>query len=356
MKIFISGICGFVGSSIARALRQTEPSLQITGIDNFSRPGSELNREPLRAFGVRVLHADVRAASDLDTIGHVDWIIDAAANPSVLAGVDGATSSRQIIEHNLYGTVNLLELAKRHGAGFILLSTSRVYSIPALAELPLRMEGEAFRLRTDGELPPGVSPAGVTEEFSTKPPVSLYGSTKLASEYLALEMGSAFDFPVWIDRCGVLAGAGQFGRADQGIFTFWINAYLRQRPLRYIGFDGTGAQVRDCLHPADLAALLWKQMNAGQQKIERVVNVSAGARSAMSLAELSSWCSERFASRVIESDKAPRLFDLPWVVLDSTRAGELWNWQPQISRDEILQEIAQHAERHPHWLEISTPA
>ena len=53
----------------------------------------------------------------------------------MLAGVDGRTSSRQLIEHNLNGTVNLLEYCKRHRAGFILLSTSRVYSITALAGL-----------------------------------------------------------------------------------------------------------------------------------------------------------------------------------------------------------------------------
>src|SRR5207247_9786355 len=63
--------------------------------------------------------------------------------------------------------------------------------------------------------------------ISTTPPVSLYGSTKLASEFIALEYGGAFGLPVWINRCGVLAGAGQFGTPDQGIFAFWINSYLR---------------------------------------------------------------------------------------------------------------------------------
>lgn len=47
---------------------------------------------------------------------------------------------------------------------------------------------------------------------------------------MALEYGAAFDFPVWITRCGVLAGAGQFGTPDQGIFAYWINAHLRRRP------------------------------------------------------------------------------------------------------------------------------
>ena len=83
-------------------------------------------------------------------------------------------------------------------------------------------------------------------DFSTRAPISLYGSTKLAAEALALEYGDAFDFPVWINRCGVLAGAGQFGTPDQGIFSYWIHAHARRRPLRFIGFDGTGKQTGTC--------------------------------------------------------------------------------------------------------------
>ena len=75
-------------------------------------------------------------------------MIDAAANPTVLAGVDGQTSSRQLVEHNLLGTVNLLEYCRRHGAAFVLLSTSRVYSIEPLASLPLRVARTAPSSRT----------------------------------------------------------------------------------------------------------------------------------------------------------------------------------------------------------------
>jgi hypothetical protein len=32
-------------------------------------------------------------ASDLETLGPVDWVIDVAANPTVLKGVDGKSSS-----------------------------------------------------------------------------------------------------------------------------------------------------------------------------------------------------------------------------------------------------------------------
>ena len=204
-------------------------------------------------------YGDIRNPSDLQNIPKVDWVIDAAANASVLAGVDGKSSSQQLIEHNLLGTINLLEFCKRQSSGFILLSTSRVYSINALSIIKVKVEDDAY-IPVEESLIHGLSNLGISESFTTEAPVSLYGAAKLSSEILALEYSNAYDFPVWINRCGVLAGAGQFGTPDQGIFSYWINAWLQKRPLRYIGFDGLGYQVRDVLHPDDLGRLLHLQL------------------------------------------------------------------------------------------------
>ncbi len=257
------------------------------------------------------------------------------------------------MEHNSVGTINLLEYCKRTSAGLILLSTSRVYSIAPLVSLPLTIENQAYCPQLDSCSVVGLSSEGIAENFSTTPPLSLYGATKLASEILALEYGEAFSLPVWINRCGVLAGAGQFGQPDQGIFAFWINSYLRRQPLRYIGFDGQGHQVRDCLHPRDVAELVWKQMQSPDRQVEHVQNVSGGAGSAMSLAQLSAWCATRFGKHSVGRDSGSRRYDIPWIVLDPARAKRQWDWRPTVMVEQILEEIAQHAQAHPEWLEIS---
>jgi CDP-paratose 2-epimerase len=353
MKILVTGICGFVGSTIVRNWLGIEPNLTIYGLDNIIRPGSEDNRKSLQKMGIKLYHGDIRMSSDFETLPAVDWVIDAAANPSVMAGTDGQTSSRQLVEHNLQGTVNILEYCKKHGAGFILLSTSRVYSITPLSEVLVEPVGEAFRLSADQQLPIGLTPEGVSEGFSCIPPISLYGSTKLASEVLALEYGETFGLPVWINRCGVLAGAGQFGRADQGIVSFWINMYLRRRPLSYIGFGGKGYQVRDCLHPVDLVSLLQRETKASTSTRTRVFNVGGGCSHAFSLAELSDWCADRFGRHLVSGSTQERRFDIPWLILDSSLARTTWGWQPQTTLQTILEEIALHAEAHPQWLELS---
>jgi len=353
MKILITGVCGFVGSTLARHWRETQPSWTLYGLDSLIRAGSESNRAALTRLGVKVFHADLRCASDFETLPEVDFVIDAAANASVLAGVDGRTSSRQILEHNLAGTINILEYCKRVRSGFVLLSTSRVYSIPALAAMRVKVSRDAFVPDTVAPLPAGVTVDGISESYSTAAPISLYGATKLASEALALEYGECFGFPVWINRCGVLAGAGQFGRPDQGIVAFWLHSWHAGRPLKYIGFDGMGHQARDVLHPRDVALLVSQQMAYSGKDHPRIVNVAGGAGQTLSLRQMSLWCTERWGTRNVVVDAAPRQFDLPWVVLDSRRAGAAWGWQPKVTADEILLQIAEQAEKHPDWLELS---
>jgi len=356
MRILITGVCGFVGSTVALAMREGWPDWEIVGLDNLIRPGSEMNRGILKKQGVKVIHADIRIPSDLETIARCDWILDAAANPSVLAGVDGKTSTRQLLEHNLFGTVNLLEMARSWNSGFLMLSTSRVYSIQDLASISVESKGQRFNPRAKKLKIAGFGGRGVAENFPVAPPLSLYGSSKLASEVLACEYAEAFGLPVFINRCGVLAGAGQFGKIDQGIFSFWIHSWHAQRPLKYIGFKGTGFQVRDCLHARDLVPLLAKQIQRPRKDIPRIINVSGGIKQSASLRELSGWCESRFGKGNISGSKETRPFDVPWLVLDSSLARRVWDWSPQTSLESIWNEIAQHAEANPRWLESTADA
>jgi len=349
MKLFVTGICGFVGSSLAARFVQLIPGIEIVGLDNLLRPGSEMNRAELARLGVRFVHGDLRMASDLEAIGPSDWVIDAAAHPSVLAGVDGRSSSRQLAEHNLVGTINLLEYCRQHKAGLVLLSTSRVYSVRDLAALPVKEKGGAFQIDAAQKTISGVTHEGIDESFPTRQPISLYGATKLASETMAREYGYAFGFPVWINRCGVIAGAGQFGTAEQGIFSYWLHAHAARLPLRYIGFGGFGYQVRDALHPDDLAELIRIQFKRTPPP-DATFHAGGGAANTMSLAQLTDWCNQTFGVHAVEADDRPRPFDIPWLVMDSRAAKKEFGWTIQRSLPSILDEIRDHVAENPEWL------
>tara|TARA_B100000035_G_scaffold125915_1_gene107158 strand:+ start:1924 stop:2982 length:1059 start_codon:yes stop_codon:yes gene_type:complete len=351
MKILITGICGFAGFSITKRLLENHSNLQIIGLDNFSRKGSELNISDLTKLGVNLIRGDIRSQSDIDALPKVDWVLDCAANPSVLAGLNGQSSRRQLLEHNLLGTINLLEYCKSNKAGLILLSTSRTYSASELAALPVESSNDRFELQDCNVS--GVSTLGISEDFPTTAPLSLYGASKLASETLISEYAECFDFPAWINRCGVLAGAGQFGKADQGIFSFWIHSFREKKPLKYIGFNGSGHQVRDTLHPQDIVPLLSRQMLEPDWEAPKTINLGGGIENSMSLKELTLWCEDRFGQNEVLASQDKRPIDAPWIVMDSTTAQKAWNWSVKTKIEQILVEIANHAETHSGWLKIT---
>ena len=151
----------------------------------------------------------------------------------------------------------------------------------------------------------------------------------------------------------MLAGAGQFGKADQGIFSYWIHSFREKNPLKYIGFNGTGHQVRDALHPKDLVPLLSRQMLEPDWEAPKIINLGGGIENSMSLKELSSWCEDRFGKNEILPSNEERPMDAPWIVMNSTAAQNGWNWTTQTKLESILEEIAFHAEKNPNWLNIS---
>jgi CDP-paratose 2-epimerase len=89
---------------------------------------------------------------------------------------------------------------------------------------------------------------------------------------------------------------------------------------------------------------------------DRTVNLGGGTAWAISLLQLSDWCDGRFGPHAVGADPSPRAFDIPWIVLDSSKAARVWGWSPRTPLQSILEEIAAHALAHPEWLDLSSPA
>lgn len=339
MNILITGGCGFVGSSLAIALKQKYSQYEITVIDNLKRRGSELNLSRLLELDIKFIHGDIRLKQDLIQIDNLDFIIDAAAEPSVQAGLD--SSPDYLIETNFIGTFNTLELARKHKAGIIFLSTSRVYSIPALESINYLENDSRFSISPNQNIF-GLSEKGISEKFDVSSYRSLYGTTKLASEMLVQEYNAMFGLKSVINRCAVLTGPWQMGKVDQGFIVLWLAKHFWKGELSYLGYGGTGKQVRDFLHVHDLFRLVDWQLHNIHKVDGEIFNVGGGLNSSVSLRELTSLCQEITGNHIsILSNEANRKADIPLYITDNTKVTDSVGWEPSYEVIETLNHIFQ---------------
>ncbi|MDX6446405.1 MAG: CDP-paratose 2-epimerase [Blastocatellia bacterium] len=338
MRILITGGAGFIGSSLALFFKHEDSSAEVVAVDNLKRRGAELNLDRFRKAGVQFVHGDIRNQSDLDDLaGNFDVFIEASAEPSVLAGVAG--SPQYLLQTNLVGTLNCLEFARRRAASFVFLSTSRVYSIRPLREIKLVETDSRFEIGKDQTFP-GVSENGVAEDFPVHLPRSMYGATKLASELIVQEYAESYGLRAVINRCGVIAGPGQFGKVDQGVFTLWVAKHFYRRPLRYTGFGGEGKQVRDLLHPADLFSLLKEQLAGIEKHSGAIFNIGGGRAGSTSLLELTALCREVSGNEVpIAADPETSSVDIPLYISDCRKANQSFSWRPERPVKDIVKDI-----------------
>jgi CDP-paratose 2-epimerase len=337
MHVVVTGGAGFVGSSVAIALAGRHPDWRVVALDNLKRRGSELNLPRLREAGVEFSHGDVRSPGDLMALDRTDALIECSAEPSALTGVDGHTD--YAVQANLLGAYHCLELARRDGAQFIFLSTSRVYPVKALGAVRYREADTRFELVDEQELE-GVSSAGISERFPLAGARTLYGATKLAGELLAAEYDESFGLRTVINRCGVLAGPWQMGKVDQGVFTFWALHHHFGLPLRYLGFGGSGKQVRDLLHIDDFVDLVDEQLGHPDVWAGTTVNVGGGVDRSLSLVETTEICRELTGKAVpVEGLDEPRPGDVPIYVSDCDLLYRRTSWRPTRSAGEVLEEI-----------------
>jgi CDP-paratose 2-epimerase len=344
MRVLVTGGAGFVGANVCCSLAARHPDWELVAFDNLRRRGSELNLARLRTAGVRFVHGDVRERDDVAAAGAFDAMVEASAEPSVLAGLDGGLE--YLVDSNLVGAFNCLQACRRQGAQLVFLSTSRVYPVGALCGLEYR-ETETRLELTDVQTVAGASARGVSEVFPLSGARTFYGSTKLGAELLVAEYVDSFGLAAVVNRCGVLAGPWQLGKVDQGVFAFWMLAHHFGRPLTYIGFGGRGKQVRDLLHVEDLVDLLDEQLLDPARWSGAVFNVGGGRECSLSLLELTRLCRE-ISGREVEVGASPesRPGDVPIYVSDCSALFAHTTWRPKRTSRQILQDISRWIEEH----------
>ena len=322
MRVLVTGGAGFVGANVAVALRARHPDWEVAALDNLHRRGSELNLDRLQAAGVEFVRGDVRDRADIEAAGPFTAMVECSAEPSVMALPD------VLVPINLFGAHNCFDVARSHGAQVLFLSTSRVYPVAALEALPFEETETRFEL-TDR--------AGVDESFPLAGSRTMYGATKLAAEVLLAE----YDAGPWtVTRFGVIAGPWQMGKVDQGVFTHWLLSHRLGLPLRYIGYGGTGKQVRDLLHVDDAVDLIERQLLDPEAWTGRTFNAGGGREVSLSLRETTELCREITGNEVpIEPELEQRAGDVRIYITDGSAIEAHSGWRPTRGPRQVLEDI-----------------
>ena len=339
MKVLITGGAGFVGSNLAIFLKNHLPASSVICFDNLKRRGSELNLTRLKEAGIQFIHGDVRNAEDFEVIPPFDLMIECSAEPSVLAGIN--SSPAYVLNTNLLGTIHCLEEVRKNHAAMIFLSTSRVYPFKPVNSLNYTQDATRFSL-AENSGKPGVTLEGITEEFPLQGSRSIYGATKLCSEYLIQEYIESYGIRAIINRCGLIAGPWQMGKVDQGVVMLWVACHLFRKDLTYIGYNGTGKQVRDVLHIDDLCDLVLLQITRLDEFNGEIFNVGGGHRNSASLQEMTILCREITGETIpIRAEPQTRSNDLIWYITDNSRVSRSFNWEPKRTIKDTITDINQ---------------
>ena len=320
MNILITGGCGFVGSNLAIYLKKKIKNIKITSLDNLYRKGSEINLNRLKKFKIKNIKKDISDEKNLLSLNKFDLIIDCCAEPAI---EKSRYEQDRVFQTNLIGTFNILKKCAKDRADIIFLSSSRVYSIEKINYI--------FKKKKTFL---------IDESFSTLSPKSLYGFTKLSSEELIKEFSYIYKFKYIINRFGVIAGPWQFGKQDQGFVSLWIIRHFLRKNLNYIGYGGTGKQIRDVLHIDDACNLIYLQILKLNKINNHIFTVGGGKKNSINLKELTTMCENITGNNVkFARIKSTSIYDIPYFITRNNKVKKFYNWQPILDISKIVYDI-----------------
>jgi dTDP-glucose 4,6-dehydratase len=131
MRILVTGAAGMVGSHLSELLLARGDT--VVGLDNLST-GRAANVDHLDgAPRFTLIEGDITDPDALASVGPIDAICQLASPASP---TDFATMPSEILRAGSVGVLNTLDLARAHGARYLLASTSEVYGEPLVHPQP----------------------------------------------------------------------------------------------------------------------------------------------------------------------------------------------------------------------------
>ena len=297
MRVLVTGGAGFIGSHVSERLLQRGD--EVICLDNFNDyyapERKRKNVEPfLNRSNYHLYEGDVRSEQDLAKVFQ-DEKIDKILHIAAMAGV------RYSIQHpalyasvNVTGTINLLEIARRHEVqNFVFASSSSVYG--ARSQAPFR------------------------EDEPVDHPISPYAATKRAAELLTYTYHHLYGLNCTSLRFFTVYGPK--GRPDMApyLFTRWI---FEGKELTMFG---DGSSRRDYTYVDDVVAGVVAALDANLPF--EIINL--GNSKTVSLKEFISVVENEVGKPAHIVQAEPQPGDVPLTNADIQKARHLLGYDPQ---------------------------
>jgi len=312
MRIFITGMTGFLGYKLANQLAKKGHKIGtlVRNVATSDRPTTSNTESMIRGEkrkGVSYYYGDLTDYINIyDTLNNFkpEVIIHLAAQTSVAYSFSHIT---EVFNVNFLGTVNMAEAARR--------------AVPNIKKFIFSGSVEEY---------------GIQEKFPTKETAELraaspYGVAKIAAEKHLKYLFDAYDFPIVVFR-----NTNSYGRKYSHQFVIESIIYQMYRIKSTIKLGDPNPE-RDFIFESDLLnAYVLATETRNKKLIGESINIGTGE--AISIRDLAKKITKitGYEGKIQWNSFPKRPLEIPRLQVDNTKAQKLLNWRPKISLDEGL--------------------
>ena len=301
MIILITGGCGFIGSNLCKKLLD-EGNTVICVDNNYSSNVTNIS-QIMDNENFTFINHDIIDKLEIESNIHQIYHLACPASPPIYQKDPIYT-----IKTGVFGTYNMLELAREKNATILYSSTSEVYGDPNVNPQSEEYWGN-------------VNPIGIR---------SCYDESKRIGETMLMEYRNKFNLNTKIARIFNTYGPNM-DKNDGRVVSNFINQYLNNDDITIYGY---GTQTRSFCYVSDTVDGLVKLMNS-EYNVKGPINI--GNPNEITIKELTT----KIKKLLPLSKSNIKYLDLPsddplQRKPDISKAKELLEWYPNISLEEGL--------------------
>ena len=232
MNLLVTGGAGFIGSCFVRYMLKNHPDYKIINLDALTYAGNldnlkDVETNPNYSF----VHGNI---CDKQLVDALMSQVDACVNFAAESHVDRSITGPEIfIQTNVGGTLNLLEMAKKHKISrYLQVSTDEVYGT--------------------------LGKTGYFTETTPLAPNSPYSASKASADMLVRAYYETYKMPVLTTRCSNNYGPYQF---PEKLIPLFISNLLKGEKVPVYG---DGMNIRDWLYVYDHCSAIDTVLHKGR--------------------------------------------------------------------------------------------